>query len=173
MAPEIVKGLGGGKPSDVWSLGCCIIEMVTGRPPWIQYGNDAARIMQVIKNTKKPPQFPTGITEVCRDFLKYCFIMDANKRVTVEELFTHPFVMLADSEVKKSQATSSHLVNSLNAFGPHNFEINHSMNTNMKNNLTSPTSLSQIDQTKSIQSTLNPKNKPLQPMQKQDFNNFM
>jgi len=30
MAPEVVNGLGAGKPSDVWSLGCCIIEMITG-----------------------------------------------------------------------------------------------------------------------------------------------
>ena len=35
MAPEVVRGEGAGKPSDVWSLGCCIIEMLTGQPPWI------------------------------------------------------------------------------------------------------------------------------------------
>jgi len=37
----------------------------------------------------------------------------------------------------------------------------------------SPKSLGQIDQTKSIKSTLNPKNKPLQPMKRQDNDNFM
>jgi len=55
MAPEVVRGQGVGRPSDVWSLGCCIIEMISGRPPWIQYGTDAAKIMKVIKHTKKPP----------------------------------------------------------------------------------------------------------------------
>mmetsp|Transcript_25832 Transcript_25832/g.32148 ORF Transcript_25832/g.32148 Transcript_25832/m.32148 type:complete len:99 (+) Transcript_25832:1028-1324(+) len=93
MAPEVVKGLGAGKPSDVWSLGCCIIEMLSGKPPWIQYGADAATIMQVIATTRRPPQLPSGISDECTDFLKYCLIMDATKRVTVEELFAHPFVM--------------------------------------------------------------------------------
>lgn len=87
MAPEVVKGEGTGKPSDVWSLGCCIIEMVSGRPPWSQFGADAASIMQVIANTRRPPQFPNGISEECKDFLKYCFILDVTKRVTVDELF--------------------------------------------------------------------------------------
>jgi serine/threonine protein kinase len=114
MAPEVVNGQGAGKPSDVWSLGCCIIEMITGQPPWIQHGVDAKRIMQVIKTSGKPPSFPTGITDVCRDFLKYCFILDINKRVSIDELFHHPFVMINDLEtIQKSQATSSHLVNSL------------------------------------------------------------
>lgn len=80
----------------MWSLGCCIIEMVTGKPPWIEYGTDAASIMQVIANTKRSPQFPTGVTDECRDFLKYCFILETAKRVTVEELFQHPFVMISD-----------------------------------------------------------------------------
>lgn len=30
MAPEVVKGLGAAKYSDVWSLGCCVYEMLTG-----------------------------------------------------------------------------------------------------------------------------------------------
>lgn len=49
MAPEVVKGEGAGKPSDVWSLGCCIIEMLSGKPPWIEYGKKASEIMEVIK----------------------------------------------------------------------------------------------------------------------------
>lgn len=98
MAPEVVKGLGASKPSDVWSLGCCIIEMITGQPPWIQYGTDAHRIMQVIGSTTKAPRLPTGITEECSDFLRYCFIVDIAKRVTIDELFTHPFVMISDAE---------------------------------------------------------------------------
>lgn len=34
MAPEIILRSGHGKPVDVWSLGCCVIEMLTGSPPW-------------------------------------------------------------------------------------------------------------------------------------------
>ena len=82
--------------------------MVSGRPPWVQFGADARTIMQTIATTKRPPQVPVGISDECRDFLKYCLILDATKRVTVEELFSHPFVMIADSETfRRSQVTSS------------------------------------------------------------------
>ena len=83
MAPEIVKGQGAGKHSDVWSLGCCIIEMLTGKPPWTEYGLDATTIMQVIESTKEPPLFPEGISEMCDDFLKYCFRFNVKKRPTI------------------------------------------------------------------------------------------
>lgn len=52
--------------------------------------------MQVISETAKPPRLPGGITEECHDFLKYCFIVDSAERVTIDELFTHPFVMFND-----------------------------------------------------------------------------
>ena len=34
MAPEVLRGDDYGRACDVWSIGCCIIEMATTKPPW-------------------------------------------------------------------------------------------------------------------------------------------
>ena len=34
MAPEVLRGESYGRSCDIWSLGCCIIEMATGKAPW-------------------------------------------------------------------------------------------------------------------------------------------
>jgi serine/threonine protein kinase len=92
MAPEVVKKSGHGKPADVWSLGCCVIEMLTAKPPWFEHGKSAKVIMNLIKTATEPPTYPDNISDACRDFLNHCFILNKSKRPTAIELLIHPFV---------------------------------------------------------------------------------
>jgi len=39
MAPEVIELKGASPKSDIWSLGCTVIELLTGRPPYADIGN--------------------------------------------------------------------------------------------------------------------------------------
>lgn len=42
MAPEVIELKGASTKSDIWSLGCTIIELFTGKPPYADISNSMA-----------------------------------------------------------------------------------------------------------------------------------
>jgi serine/threonine protein kinase len=75
---------------DIWSLGCMVVEMISGRPAW-----DCTSGMDdlVIQITMKSPNIPETMSKIGKDFLQRCFAWDPTERWTVEMLLSHPFLL--------------------------------------------------------------------------------
>ncbi|KAL7933205.1 hypothetical protein V8C35DRAFT_305189 [Trichoderma chlorosporum] len=90
MAPEIIQLSGASSASDIWSVGCTVIELLQGRPP---YHNLAAMpALFAIVNDDHPP-LPEGISAAARDFLMQCFQKDPNLRVSARKLLRHAWIV--------------------------------------------------------------------------------
>ncbi|KAM0057917.1 putative mitogen-activated protein kinase kinase kinase STE-STE11 family [Helianthus debilis subsp. tardiflorus] len=75
---------------DIWSLGCTIIEMMNGKPPWSEYEGPAA-LFKVMKET---PPIPETMSPDGKDFLRSCFTRNPAERPTANMLLEHKFLMV-------------------------------------------------------------------------------
>lgn len=70
MSPEVIAGTGYGHATDVWSVGCVCVEMLSGRPPWSEAlgsGAHAFAIMYHIVNAAAPPHLPPGLPQAMQE----------------------------------------------------------------------------------------------------------
>ncbi|XP_058010493.1 mitogen-activated protein kinase kinase kinase 5 isoform X2 [Hevea brasiliensis] len=70
---------------DIWSLGCTIIEMFTGKPPWSDY-EGAAAMFKVLRDI---PPIPETLSPEGKDFLSCCFQRNPVDRPSASMLLEH------------------------------------------------------------------------------------
>lgn len=85
-APEVLVGDYDNKV-DVWSLGCVIIEMASGKPPWSEQNfENPFRALYHIGKSNAIPKLPDHLSETALEFLKACLQRDPDQRPNASDL---------------------------------------------------------------------------------------
>jgi serine/threonine protein kinase len=92
LAPEVLRGQGHGAPVDWWSLGTLIYEMLTGLPPFYS-ANTNVMYQKILTGDLK---FPSDITQECKMLLEGLLERDPSRRLTGEQVKTHPWFIGID-----------------------------------------------------------------------------
>ncbi|PIN04705.1 MEKK [Handroanthus impetiginosus] len=111
MAPEVIRGEYQGPESDVWSLGCTVIEMLTGKPPW---GADAYSVYR-IGYSDEVPLFPSRLSRLALDFLDNCFRRDHTQRWSCDQLLQHPFISMSSQQNLITESSPRCVLDSFNS----------------------------------------------------------
>lgn len=101
MAPEVIQGVGHGVEADVWSVGCCVIEMLTGKPPFSHLKNQYAIMMHVAGGSAGgggnaiDEVLPAGhqFSTAAVQFLTRCFPRKPSERATATQLLKDPWIL--------------------------------------------------------------------------------
>jgi serine/threonine protein kinase len=137
MAPEVIEQSGASTASDIWSLGCVVVELLEGKPPYGDLAPMQALWRIVQDESMRVPEgaspvrlgFAEGMStgarchclfahtqhamltdlQVVKDFLYHCFQKDPNLRISAKKLLRHPWMQSVrkDKATQQSAATSS------------------------------------------------------------------
>ncbi|OAQ97864.1 hypothetical protein LLEC1_00041 [Akanthomyces lecanii] len=90
MAPEVVKQTSYTRKADIWSLGCLVVEMMTGTHPF----PDCSQLQAIFKigGGKASPTIPEHASEDAKKFLNQTFELDHDLRPSADELMLSPFL---------------------------------------------------------------------------------
>ncbi|WIA33289.1 hypothetical protein OEZ86_006429 [Tetradesmus obliquus] len=89
MAPEVIEMTQVTPASDIWSVGCLIIELLTGYPPYYDLQPMSA-LFRIVQDHHPP--LPENVSPLLDDFLLKCFQKDPSARPDARSLLQHEWV---------------------------------------------------------------------------------
>ncbi|KAJ0666717.1 putative protein kinase STE-STE-Pl family [Helianthus annuus] len=104
MAPEVIEMSGVCAASDIWSVGCTVIELLTCVPPY--YDLQPMPALFRIVQDENPP-IPDSLSPGLTDFLHQCFKKDARLRPDAKTLLSHPWIQNSRRVVLQSSLRHS------------------------------------------------------------------
>ncbi|KAH8695710.1 hypothetical protein GQ44DRAFT_832651 [Phaeosphaeriaceae sp. PMI808] len=96
MAPEVIELSGATTSSDIWSLGCTVIELIEGKPPYHKL--QPMQALFRIVNDEHPP-IPGSASPLLQQFLMECFQKNPTLRISAKRLLKHPWILSAKRTV--------------------------------------------------------------------------
>ncbi|KOB73815.1 Mitogen-activated protein kinase kinase kinase 4, partial [Operophtera brumata] len=93
MAPEVfMKSSGHGRAADIWSVGCVVTEMASGKRPFSEYDSNYQIMFMVGMGSR--PAIPGALSEEGRQFCALCLTHEPDLRPRADKLMMHTFLMV-------------------------------------------------------------------------------
>ena len=84
MAPESVTEAQYNVQSDIWSLGCTLLELATGLPPWHELGLDSHKTMMYIGQKEEIPNIPENLPGPIKKLVRACLVREPKDRCSLK-----------------------------------------------------------------------------------------
>ena len=94
-SPEMVSGNDyNGFYIDIWATGIILFAMTCGYLPFEDPDND--KLFDLILKAKL--NFPSHLSEICKDLIRKILVTDPNKRITINKIKEHEFYLMGKEE---------------------------------------------------------------------------
>jgi len=112
-APEVIRSEDYSYPADIWSLGCSLIELLSGKPPY----DDLADVACLFKMAEgHMPPLPPKISSECESFLHDCLAPLPQNRLSASALLQHPWII---ANMKERDAIAEEITSAMEAILVH------------------------------------------------------
>ncbi|KAL5233991.1 hypothetical protein ACI65C_001401 [Semiaphis heraclei] len=108
MAPEVFMKAnteGHGRAADIWSIGCVILEMASGKRPWHEYDSNYQIMFKVGMGVL--PTIPDTLCDEGQQFVDRCLQHKPYSRATISELQEHHFIKVMPEECVSCRISST------------------------------------------------------------------